>query len=219
MSGRRGAIAEKGDAELGERLFRGKVVSPATPSSRADAKGRHCSASRTDTSAELTESIVRPSVKIAQGFEPQKIATVEAGPTRVSSSASRGTEIELRHARATRSSSPRRTSMSPPGAKSDHAGRHGRSADGPGSRLLARVLLGSPSSRAERADPRSKCPTRRSGRGAEGCAVFRGPLEARMTLFSDKRCEPRRGRRDGCEAGRGTAVRRRPRCASQGQGT
>jgi putative heme-binding domain-containing protein len=94
------AIKEKGDARLGERLFqRQGCIACHTVAPGEAAKGPSLlGISARYRSTELIESIVKPSAKIAQGFEPQKIATIdgrtyEGFVVRESSS-----EVELRDA-------------------------------------------------------------------------------------------------------------------------
>ena len=99
----------------------GRGASPATPSPPARRpRGRRCWASPTDTSrAELTESILKPSAKIAQGFEPQKIATVDGRTYEGFVVRESGDEVELRDAQGTVDRRrPRKTSTLAPAASS-----------------------------------------------------------------------------------------------------
>ena len=70
---------EKGDPKLGERLFeRQGCIACHTVAPGEAPKGPSLLGIATRYSrAELTESILKPSAKMAQGFEPQKIATVD----------------------------------------------------------------------------------------------------------------------------------------------
>ena len=78
----------------------GKDVSRATRSRPArPPRARPCVGIRARYSrAELTESILKPSAKIAQGFEPQKIATVDGRTYEGFIVRESGNEVELRDA-------------------------------------------------------------------------------------------------------------------------
>ena len=92
------AIKEKGDPKLGERLFQRQgciachTVAPGEVPKGPSLLGISARYSR----AELTESILKPSAKIAQGFEPQKIATVDGRTYEGFVVRESGDEIELR---------------------------------------------------------------------------------------------------------------------------
>jgi len=95
-----GVQAEKGDAKLGTRLFqRQGCIACHTTSPAEPPKGPYLGGIATRYSrAELTESILKPNAKIAQGFEPQRFALAdgliyEGFVTRES-----GDEVELRNA-------------------------------------------------------------------------------------------------------------------------
>lgn len=95
-----GVQAEKGDVKLGTRLFqRQGCIACHTTSPAEPPKGPYLGGIATRYSrAELTESILKPNAKIAQGFEPQRFALTdgliyEGFVTRES-----GDEVELRNA-------------------------------------------------------------------------------------------------------------------------
>jgi putative heme-binding domain-containing protein len=94
------AIREKGDARLGERLFqRQGCIACHTVAPGEAAKGPSLlGISARYRRAELIESIVKPSAKIAQGFEPQKIATVDGRTYEGFVVRESGDEVELRDA-------------------------------------------------------------------------------------------------------------------------
>jgi putative membrane-bound dehydrogenase-like protein len=92
------AASEKGDAKLGERLFQRQgciachTVAAGQPSKGPSLLGIADRYKR----AELTESILKPSAKIAQGFEPQKIATADGRTYEGFVVRESGNEVELR---------------------------------------------------------------------------------------------------------------------------
>ena len=92
------AVTEKGDAKLGERLFQRQgclachTVAPGQTPKGPSLLGIADRYKR----AELTESILKPSAKIAQGFEPQKIATVDGQTYEGFVVRESGSEVELR---------------------------------------------------------------------------------------------------------------------------
>ncbi len=95
------AIKEKGDPGLGERLFQRQgciachTVAPGEAAKGPSLLGISARYSR----AELTESILKPSAKIAQGFEPQKFATVDGRIYEGFVVRESGDEVELRDAK------------------------------------------------------------------------------------------------------------------------
>jgi putative heme-binding domain-containing protein len=90
----------KGDARLGERLFQRQgciachTVAPGEPAKGPSLLGISARYSR----AELIESILKPSAKIAQGFEPQRFATVDGRTFEGFVSRESGDEVEIRDA-------------------------------------------------------------------------------------------------------------------------
>ena len=92
------AVTEKGDAKLGERLFQRQgciachTVAPGQTPKGPSLLGIADRYKR----AELTESILKPSAKIAQGFEPQKIATADGRTFEGFVVRESGNEVELR---------------------------------------------------------------------------------------------------------------------------
>ncbi len=91
-------MKEKGDPRLGERLFLRQgciachTVAPGEAPKGPSLLGIAARYSR----AELTESILKPSAKIAQGFEPQKFATVDGRTYEGFVVRESGDEVELR---------------------------------------------------------------------------------------------------------------------------
>jgi putative heme-binding domain-containing protein len=91
-------LKEKGDPRLGERLFQRQgciachTVAPGEAPKGPSLLGIAARYSR----AELTESILKPSAKIAQGFEPQKFATVDGRTYEGFVVRESGDEVELR---------------------------------------------------------------------------------------------------------------------------
>lgn len=92
------AVSEKGDAKRGERLFqRQGCIACHTVAAGEAPKGPSLLGITTRYNrAELTESILRPSAKVAQGFEPQKIATVDGRTYEGFIVRESGDEVELR---------------------------------------------------------------------------------------------------------------------------
>jgi putative heme-binding domain-containing protein len=90
--------AEKGDAKRGERLFlRQGCIACHTVAAGAAPKGPSLlGIAARYKRGELTESIVKPSAKIAQGFEPQKIATIDGHTYEGFVVRESGDEVELR---------------------------------------------------------------------------------------------------------------------------
>ncbi|MGP0065364.1 MAG: discoidin domain-containing protein [Isosphaeraceae bacterium] len=92
------ATKEKGDPKLGERLFQRQgciachTVAPGEAPKGPSLLGIATRYSR----AEVTESILKPSAKIAQGFEPQKFATVDGRTYEGFVVRESGDEVELR---------------------------------------------------------------------------------------------------------------------------
>ncbi len=92
------AAAEKGDAKMGERLFQRQgciachTVVPGQPPKGPSLLGIADRYKR----AELTESILKPMRKMAQGFEPQKIATADGRTYEGFVVRESGNEVELR---------------------------------------------------------------------------------------------------------------------------
>jgi putative heme-binding domain-containing protein len=90
----------KGDARLGERLFQRQgciachTVAPGEPAKGPSLLGISARYSR----AELIESILKPSAKIAQGFEPQRFATVDGRTFEGFVTRESGDEVEIRDA-------------------------------------------------------------------------------------------------------------------------
>ena len=97
------AVQEKGDPRLGERLFQRQgciachTVAPGEAAKGPSLLGIAARYSR----AELIESILKPSAKIAQGFEPQKFATVDGRTFEGFVVRESGDEVELRDAQGT----------------------------------------------------------------------------------------------------------------------
>ncbi len=97
------AAKERGDARLGERLFQRQgciachTVAPGETPKGPSLLGIAARYSR----AELTESILKPSAKIAQGFEPQKFATVDGRTYEGFVVRESSNEVELRDAQGT----------------------------------------------------------------------------------------------------------------------
>ena len=94
------ALKEKGDPRAGERLFQRQgcmachTVAPGEVAKGPSLLGISARYSR----AELIESILKPSAKIAQGFEPQKIAKVDGRTYEGFVVRESGSEVELRDA-------------------------------------------------------------------------------------------------------------------------
>jgi putative heme-binding domain-containing protein len=92
------AMKEKGDARQGERLFQRQgciachTLSPGEAPKGPSLLGIAARYSRAD----LIESILKPSAKIAQGFEPQKFATVDGRLFEGFVVRESGDEVELR---------------------------------------------------------------------------------------------------------------------------
>ena len=146
-------MKEKGDPKLGERLFQRQgciachTVAPGEAPKGPSLLGIAARYSR----AELTESILKPSAKMAQGFEPQKIATVDGRTFEGFVVRESGDEVELRDVQGTRDrSAQERHRRSRQGHRLDHADRPGRPADDPGLRIttgLSRIAQGEVSAR------------------------------------------------------------------------
>ena len=93
------AMKEKGDARLGERLFQRQGCIACHTVTGEAAKGPSLlGISARYRRADLIESIVKPSIKIAQGFEPQKIATIAGRTYEGFVVRESGSEFELRDA-------------------------------------------------------------------------------------------------------------------------
>ena len=92
------AVAEKGDAKLGERLFQrqGCVACHTVEPGQTPRGPSLLGIAERYKRVELTESILKPSAKLAQGFEPQKIATVDGRTFDGFVVRESGNEIELR---------------------------------------------------------------------------------------------------------------------------
>ncbi len=92
------SMKEKGDPRLGERLFQRQgciachTVAPGEAAKGPSLLGISARYSRAD----LIESILKPSAKIAQGFEPQKFATVDGRTYDGFVVRESGDEVELR---------------------------------------------------------------------------------------------------------------------------
>ena len=95
-----GVQAEKGDAKLGARLFqRQGCIACHTTTPGEPPKGPFLGGIATRYSrAELTESILKPNAKIAQGFEPQRFATADGRIHEGFVTRESGDEVELRNA-------------------------------------------------------------------------------------------------------------------------
>ena len=93
-------IQQKGDPRLGERLFQRQgciachTVAPGEAPKGPSLLGIATRYSRAD----LIESILKPSAKLAQGFEPQKIATADGRTFEGFVVRESGDEVELRDA-------------------------------------------------------------------------------------------------------------------------
>ena len=94
------SIKEKGDPKLGERLFqRQGCIACHTVAPGETPKGPSLLGIATRYSrAEVIESILKPSAKLAQGFEPQKIATIDGRTLEGFVVRESGDEVELRDA-------------------------------------------------------------------------------------------------------------------------
>ena len=95
-----GATTQKGDPKLGERLFQrqGCVACHAVAAGEAPKGPSLLGIADRYKRAELTESILKPSAKMAQGFEPQRIATVDGRTFEGFVVHESGNEVELRDA-------------------------------------------------------------------------------------------------------------------------
>ncbi len=97
------AVKEKGDPRRGERLFQRQgcvachAVAPGEPARGPSLLGISTRYSRAD----LAESILRPSAKIAQGFEPQSFATADGRTFAGFVVRESGDEVEIRDAQGT----------------------------------------------------------------------------------------------------------------------
>ena len=95
-----GVQVEKGDVKLGARLFQRQgciachTTAPAEPPKGPFLGGIAARYNR----AELTESILKPNAKIAQGFEPQRFATADGLTYEGFVTRESGDEVELRNA-------------------------------------------------------------------------------------------------------------------------
>jgi putative heme-binding domain-containing protein len=93
-------VKQKGDPELGGLLFqRQGCVSCHTVGKAEGLKGPYLGdIANRYSRAELTESILKPSAKIAQGFETQKFATVNGQSLEGFVARESGVEVEIRNA-------------------------------------------------------------------------------------------------------------------------
>jgi putative heme-binding domain-containing protein len=96
-----GARTQPGDPKLGERLFQRQGCVACHTAAPAEAPKGPSLVGIADRykRAELTESILKPSAKIAQGFEPQRIATADGRTYEGFVVRELGNEVELRDAR------------------------------------------------------------------------------------------------------------------------
>jgi putative heme-binding domain-containing protein len=94
------ALKQKGDPKRGERLFQrqGCIACHAVTSGEIPKGPSLLGIAARYSRTELTESILKPSAKIAQGFEPQKIATVDGRTVEGFVVRESGDEVELRDA-------------------------------------------------------------------------------------------------------------------------
>ena len=97
------AIKEKGDDRIGELLFqRQGCISCHTVAPGEAARGPSLlGISSRYSRAELIESILKPSAKLAQGFEPQRFATVEGRTFEGFVVRESAVEVEFRDAQGT----------------------------------------------------------------------------------------------------------------------
>jgi putative heme-binding domain-containing protein len=94
------ALSQTGDPKLGERLFlrQGCVACHAVAPGEAPKGPSLLGIADRYKRAELTESILKPSAKLAQGFEPQRIATADGRTFEGFVVRESGEEVELRDA-------------------------------------------------------------------------------------------------------------------------
>ena len=94
------ALSQTGDPKLGERLFlrQGCVACHTVAPGEAPKGPSLLGIADRYKRAELTESILKPSAKLAQGFEPQRIATADGRTFEGFIVRESGEEVELRDA-------------------------------------------------------------------------------------------------------------------------